>query len=321
VKREDIKKFILKHLEKLTFAAATVVILVYLILLATTTSDAERIVVRADDAVKNLKECESKTGPPEIPSPEWFNHTKEQFGFVPRSESQINWFVFKLPLLIRTVKVEEQERIHLPPVNFTAEAGTYSVTLKWQPNPGNVGITIEKYTIKRLLSTDPLEKAVVVKELPPGETTFVDPGVQPDEKYKYWVEELAKEDASDAKPLKEQDKSLSSEVREVVTNCDIDIDVTTFIPQPPTSGKVKVTFTKLDSTTVIDPGVWVEKGKEIVLYPDDDKKRTNTGWVVKDLGERQVGPGKWRRFIAIRNAQGTKEKTFPPDLENPPGAP
>lgn len=305
MKREDVKKFLLRHVEKLTFAAAIVVILVYLISLAITTSDAQREIARADEVMKELKERESKTIPPEIPSPKWHDQSKEQFDFVPKSESEINWFTSKQPYLRREVAIEpEPTRKHLLP-QLTVEPGVYSVILKWEKNPDNFGITIVNYTIKRLLSTDPEEKAVVVKGgIPPEETTYPDKDVQPDEKYIYWIEELAKEDESHAKPLKEDEKLVSSERCEVTTKSNIDISrIMLDDYQRPTKANLTVTITKPDGSTVTD-STWVVRGEEIIVPDPKTKQETKSGWVAKEFGENEVQPGRRVTFVVIRNAKG-----------------
>jgi hypothetical protein len=309
MKKEEIKKFLIGHLEKLAFAAALIVILVYLISLAITTSDAERESARADEVIKNLKERESQTRAPEMPSPEWFNHTKEPFVSVPKSECQITWFVHKIPFLPREVSVvQKSDRKHFPP-DLSVEAGVYSVKLKWQKNSDNHGVQIVKYTIKRI---DPQQKEVVVKvKLPSEDPNYEDPGLEPDEKYIYWIEELAEEDPqTDANPLKEEDKLVSSEKREVTTKSNIEIDLRS-LAFDPTKARVTVKFTKPDRSPV-EGSVSVERKKEIVLFPDDDKKRTNTGWIVEDFGVTKLS-GKEINFIKIHNAQGNKKKTFPPE--------
>ena len=312
MKKEEIKKFLIGHLEKLAFAAALIVILVYLISLAITTSDAERESGRADEVIKNLKERESQTRAPEMPSPEWFNHTKEPFVSVPKSECQITWFVHKIPFLPREVSVvQKSDRKHFPP-DLSVEAGVYSVKLKWQKNSDNHGVQIVKYTIKRI---DPQQKEVVVKvKLPSEDPNYEDLGLEPDEKYIYWIEELAEEDPqTDANPLKEEDKLVSSEKREVTTKSNIEIDVRLpDNPDNPTKVMVKVTFTKPDGNIPPEP-VWVEKGKEIVWTDTKTKQEIKTGWTVIDLVAKEVPPVKGKRvFVTVRNAKG-KEKTFPPE--------
>jgi hypothetical protein len=312
MKKEEIKKFLLGHLEKLAFAAALIVILVYLISLAITTSDAERESARADEVINNLKERESRTTAPEMPSPGWFNHTTEPFKFVPKSECQITWFVHKIPFLPREVLVVQKSgRKHFSP-DLTVEPQTYSVKLKWQKNSENHGVQIVKYTIKRI---DPQQKEVVVKvKLPSEDPNYEDSGLQPYEKYTYWIEELAEEDPqTDANPLKEEDKLVSSEKREVTTKSNIDIDVR--LPDNldnPTKVMIKVTFTKPDGN-VPPETVWVGKGEEIVWTDTKTKQEIRTGWTVIDLVAKEMPPVKGKRvFVTVRNAQG-KEQRVPPE--------
>jgi hypothetical protein len=319
MKEGDIKKFIFKNLEKLAFAAATLVILIYLASLALTTSDAKQKVSQLDEVIKKVKERESKTKPPEIPSPDWFKQTKEQFDFVPASECQITWFAHKIPFLPRKVKpIEEEERVHLKP-SLTLEPGIYSVTLKWQTNPGNSKIAIVSYKIMRMLSKDPPGKEVVVADnVPPDPPNYTDKNdVQPDETYKYRIEELAKDDENKGKPLK--DLLMQSDSCEVTTKSNIEIlgDIIRY-PEPTKAMVTKLKFIKPDGSEVTEPrGTLVEKDKEIVLYPDEARKRTETGWVVKDLGEENLPTGK-KPFIIIVNSRGRTIKYLP---DKTPGTP
>lgn len=304
----NVKELLTRNLEKVVVGVVAIIILVYLLSLAASSSEAEKLKRDADEYRTKIQDARSN---PEIDDKISVGYAKEvqsHFKNVPEEGVEPQWFAFKRPYVVRSARFTSPlQPVHLAP-SLAAKSDVGQVELSWADAEGNQNVRILGYVLRRKEGEE--GEWMKLKEFDPETGEFVDRTVRPDMPYSYKLTSRAEPTDPKTQLPNEEEESGTADV------------VTPFNMKFVTdrmywSGSADSPDAKLWVTVVVlQPGgeetqakaEGIKRGDMIIV------QGMETGWKLKDFGEKKIGPGRAKKFIVIVNSQDkTKTKQFPPE--------
>jgi hypothetical protein len=302
----NFKELLIRHIEKLALGLVALIIIVYLLSLAASTSEPEKLKTQSDDAIAKIETAMDNPWVPEPVEVDYTQQLRDSFDKVPQSGKEPRWFAFKRPYVVRrAIFVKAGQPVHRAPT-LSAEAEAGQVKLAWVDNEVNEKIEIVGYTLRRKKGDGDwmnLEKFDSdVKE-------YTDKAVKPDTRYAYRLTSKAEKSETNV-PL--ANKEQYSEVVMIEIQFNMEFETNGMMPFG-NRVKIRITYVKPGGEK-LKSQVWIERDKMIKVKDKDDKD-IETGWKLKDFGEKNLGTKK-EKFIVIVNSEG-KTKRFPKEEEAP----
>lgn len=304
----NIKELLIRHTEKLALGFVLLIIIIYLLSLAAGSSVPEKLKTRTDE---NILKIQTAMESPFVPEPVQVNYEKkirDSFDKVPQAGMEPRWFAFKRPYVVRrAVFVRPDEPKHYPPtLNAVAETG--QVKLTWEDNSENSKIEILGYTLQRKEGDGNWLKH---EDFGKDMRDYKDKTVKPDTRYAYRLTSKARESGTQI-VLKDTEQHSQNVLVEIQFN--MEFDTTKMSPDPDRDRIYIPVKYKKPGGGEVDSWEWLYKGKMIKV------KGFETGWKLKEYGEKKLGPTKIEKFIIIVNSEG-KEKRIPEEQAAPPDVP
>ncbi|GIW72619.1 MAG: hypothetical protein KatS3mg102_2161 [Planctomycetota bacterium] len=315
----DVKELLLEHFEKLALGVAGLV-LVWLVgqpLLAS--SPSERLqdeVARYNARLAVLKAHAEANAPRPEPIELEREVQRALAGGLP-PQPWPSWLMHRRPVvLVRTIGVQLPDPPeHHPPIDLSGRGGLGAIAISWAANPRNRLVAVQNYRVYRAAGKLPREGEpgwTLLATLGPGEHSYRDTAVEPEQQYWYYVESHAVEDRKhpvvekhEFRLPEEQQRQRSAVIGPFATQPQTYVEIISVQPREVREGRLIEPFAYVKVWRFFDderrwrdsPLLKVEVGQQVggVQRVGTREYDFTTPWELvgtrKRIVDRELGPG------------------------------